>query len=480
MARIRLPRAAALALAAGLIGPALIPAHAQDTTGQDTAAQDTAAQDTPPQDTRGDKGHPEVKRDLAAIAAGGRLYDNWMVALDEPAPEGPHPLYPADGPLAHEPAETWRCVACHGWDDKGVAGQPGMTALQNAPLSRILAVRNTPAHKPYADYLPEEARAKLAAFIAYGQVPTDAMTASPAADAAPPKALYATICANCHGPTGQSLPGIPALGDVARDQPALVFHKTLNGHPGAVMPSLRAVGVAAVGSLLTYLQTLPPEDTLAAVVRGGRLYDNWMAELDLAAPKGVAPGFSTAQVKTLGAANTWRCAECHGWDYRGKAGAPDLGAGAGESQDAGPETHVPGPGLTDLDGRDPRAVLTALEDEIHAPLHRLSLRARHDLAAFLTRGQMAPDMFLDGATFSGDGPAHQAHFETLCAPCHGLKGADLRTMPPLGRVTKRNPWKALHKTLNGHPDENMPALRALSPTMVSGILAYTQSLPSDR
>ncbi|MDI6800760.1 MAG: hypothetical protein QMD01_01690, partial [Thermodesulfovibrionales bacterium] len=55
----------------------------------------------------------------------------------------------------------------------------------------------------------------------------------------------------------------------------------------------------------------------AQLVMGGVLYDNWLAELRVKADK-THPSYP-AEGKQKGAA-TWRCKECHGWDYKGKDG----------------------------------------------------------------------------------------------------------------------------------------------------------------
>ncbi len=58
-----------------------------------------------------------------------------------------------------------------------------------------------------------------------------------------------------------------------------------------------------------------------------------------------------------------------------------------------------------------------------------------------------------------------------CKECYGwdYRGRDgaystggqkFRTMPPLGKVARSDPWQALHMILNGHPAEEMPSLRA--------------------
>lgn len=57
------------------------------------------------------------------------------------------------------------------------------------------------------------------------------------------------------------------------------------------------------------------EWTIAA---GGRIYDNWWEALDREEPEGTNPAYP-ASGKQEGPA-TWRCKECHGWDYQGADG----------------------------------------------------------------------------------------------------------------------------------------------------------------
>lgn len=418
-------------------------------------------------------GAPEsMASDLAAINNGGRLYDDWMRALGEAPPRGPHPAYPAEGPLAAQPAQTWRCVACHAWDDQGTAGMPGIATMAGKPVDEIMAVFDNPNHALYEPLLPPLARADLAAFIARGQIAPGAVEAAKGDPVAPPQQLYATVCSNCHGGTGQAMPGIPALGDLARDEPALVIHKTLNGHPGEVMPALRAFGLPTMAGLLDHLRGLPRGDDMAAVVRGGRLYDNWIKAEHLSAPEVAAPGFEGDYARQVGAAHTWRCAACHGWDYRGADGLAARTTGV----------PTPGPGLRHLDGAPIETVLAALRRPPHEALRRLPVPAWYDVAQFVAAGQVDTDDFIDPETlkFRGDGLAHRPYYETVCAPCHGAKGFDIRTIRPLGQLAVTDPWQALHETLNGHPGEEMPALHALPSDLVAGILAYVQTLPEQR
>src|SRR3990172_12009225 len=66
--------------------------------------------------------------------------------------------------------------------------------------------------------------------------------------------------------------------------------------------------------------------TVAQIARGGRLYDNWVKETKAAAPAGNQPLWALQTTNTRTGIDTWRCKECHGWDYKGKGGAYSKGS----------------------------------------------------------------------------------------------------------------------------------------------------------
>ncbi len=102
-----------------------------------------------------------------------------------------------------------------------------------------------------------------------------------------------------------------------------------------------------------------------------------------------------------------------------------------------------------------------------------------DLAAFVGRGQIDMSRHIDDVTGRalGDPSARSDFYNSICAGCHGRDGRKLATMPPLGDVARADPWQSLHKILNGHPGEKMPALRVLGAAILGDILAHIQSLP---
>ena len=112
------------------------------------------------------------------------------------------------------------------------------------------------------------------------------------------------------------------------------------------------------------------------IARGGQLYDNWMAALDATPPKGNHPAYP-AVGKRKGK-TTWRCKECHGWDYMGEDGAYGRGS------------HFTGiKGLRNVVGMEPEKIEKFIMDETHAYTSKMIPdSALKKLALFLSRGQV--------------------------------------------------------------------------------------------
>jgi len=183
------------------------------------------------------------------------------------------------------------------------------------------------------------------------------------------------------------------------------------------------------------------------------------------------PAYPRSAVYAEDAPRTWRCKECHGWDYLGRDGGYASGP------------HATGiKGIRDLSGAPPEQVIAVLRDDTHRYGAVLKQRDLLDLAHFVSLGQIDMDRAIDRPTRKAKGVAARAvdYYGTICASCHGRDGAAIITTVPLGRLANDSPWEALHKILNGHPDEPMPALRVLGNDLLVDILAYLQTLSQDR
>ncbi|MBF0626358.1 MAG: hypothetical protein HQL82_16340 [Magnetococcales bacterium] len=220
-------------------------------------------------------------------------------------------------------------------------------------------------------------------------------------------------------------------------------------------------------------------EDLFALALGGRAYDNWMGlltdadlqarGLDKQAFLGSHPAYpKDGQQKGL---TTWRCKECHGWDYQGAVGAYGQGS------------HRTGiGGIRHFENRDPAAVLTVIRDATHRyTVTMIDDPTARALALFVSRGQVDMDQYIDRTTrrFRGDPARGAPHFEAICAICHGLDGRKInfKTVEKpeyLGTVANDNPWESFHKIRNGHPGKEMVSMRAIPVQSQVDILAHAQ------
>jgi thiosulfate dehydrogenase len=91
------------------------------------------------------------------------------------------------------------------------------------------------------------------------------------------------------------------------------------------------------------------------------------------------------------------------------------------------------------------------------------------------------DSFIDPQTrlSRGDAKRGEVYYQTICVGCHGREGRFIAKRF-LGNRARQEPWESLHEIFNGHPDENMPALREVDPKIIADILAYAQNLQERR
>jgi mono/diheme cytochrome c family protein len=224
--------------------------------------------------------------------------------------------------------------------------------------------------------------------------------------------------------------------------------------------------------LVTMILALPTSqaEEESTIAFGGQLYDNWIELTEGATPDGTHPAYPASGSKK--GRSTWRCKECHGWDYLGKDGAYGPGSRA----------YTGIKGIRGMDGAEPAAVLAVLEDATHAlPPALLSERERMAIALFVSRGQfdVTRAYDLESGKALGDVGRGAGYFNTVCAKCHGLDGDGPENMEEtLGSLANRVPAEVVHKIRNGDLAPEMPALRAFPEQIMIDILAYTQTLPT--
>jgi thiosulfate dehydrogenase len=108
------------------------------------------------------------------LAAGGRIYDKWWEALDRKKPASRNPSFP--GNVKADDANTWRCVACHGFDYKGkdgvitsgdgATGVKGIRAATRLDAKKIATLLRAAPHGYTVEMIRDDELARCAALYA--------------------------------------------------------------------------------------------------------------------------------------------------------------------------------------------------------------------------------------------------------------------------------------------------------------------------
>jgi len=209
---------------------------------------------------------------------------------------------------------------------------------------------------------------------------------------------------------------------------------------------------------------------------GGLLYDNWLKFSD-GKPDGNHPLYPL-EAKGSGK-TTWRCKECHGWDYIGDQGRYSKGS------------HYTGiKGVYDARSQDPESLYSSLtnSDTKHDFSAYLSASQLWSLVKFLREGQADISFVLDSqGQAKGNAANGKVLFDAQCSSCHGSDGNDLdfkgdrEGIQGVGWLANDNPQESIHKIRWGHPGSNMPSIivdKKLSEQDAIDILDYSQELGS--
>jgi thiosulfate dehydrogenase len=221
------------------------------------------------------------------------------------------------------------------------------------------------------------------------------------------------------------------------------------------------------------------QDSEVDLVVGAQLYDKWYAVLGIPAPQGEMPIWSRQSTNTRSGADTWRCSECHGWDYKGVNGAYASGS------------HYTGfPSIilatADMTEEDIVAHLKGENDPAHDFSSHLDENAMEQVATFLKEGLIDDSEYIDSISLkviNGNIEHGKGLYDTTCAECHGGDGATIifRTEgvdETLGDVANRDPFRFLHRTRFGVAGTEMPVGYVLGWTPADGrdVLMYAQTL----
>ncbi len=211
---------------------------------------------------------------------------------------------------------------------------------------------------------------------------------------------------------------------------------------------------------------------LVSITKGGLLYDKWYGQLEVDAPEKTHPLYPAAG-KQKGA-STWRCKECHGWDYKGVHGAYSKGS------------HFTGiTGLRNMTHTPVEKIVEILSDKKHGYDGLIPKDSMLALAHFVAHGQVDMDEYIDRNTKKARGNVERGEriFQTTCVRCHGVDGKEINFKTPpaaefIGTVASGNPWETLHKIRNGQPSVQMISMLAFDVQTHVDILAYAQTLPT--
>lgn len=287
------------------------------------------------------------------------------------------------------------------------------------------------------------------------------------------------------GPSGE--PGVPGpLGQPGSDGPQGPQGQVGSVGPAGPRGAATDIDVDALQRLLE--ESLAGMGITASAVRGdpvigGRLYDDWLVETGTQV-EGDHPLWALQTTNPRTGPITWRCKECHGWDYKGNGGA----YGSGEH-------------FTDFLG-----VLKAgrlLTPEQTKEVLRGGIDTRHDffdwltddqldhLAAFLKTALINDAAYIDyekkEPRIGWDVERGKKLYDRSCGVCHGDEGKNINSGTEsgpvyIGTLARDNPWEYIHKTRFGQPGTpGMPATdeRGWSIDDVIAVLGYSQTLPKE-
>lgn len=215
---------------------------------------------------------PVIAGDQGSIIRGAKLYDKWFAVIKAEKPTETHSAWPASNDKKKGNA-TWRCKACHGWDYKGADGAygsgsyktgiKGINGMAGADLASIVAIIKDDTHK-LSGLMDDADFQDLAMFVSKGQVDMSALIdyetkTVKAGNAAAGQNHFETMCAQCHGVSGDLPKDMKKTLAKQLSNPQEVMHKILNGQPAEQMPALRTMDRQVVVDLMAHLATLPTE-----------------------------------------------------------------------------------------------------------------------------------------------------------------------------------------------------------------------------
>jgi thiosulfate dehydrogenase len=220
------------------------------------------------------------------------------------------------------------------------------------------------------------------------------------------------------------------------------------------------------------------------ISRGGQLYDNWWrTTVDTKKPEGNHPLWKSQDANKRSGYASYRCKECHGWDYRGKDGA----YGEGSHYTGFPGVYETSQKMTvkELD-----SAIRGSTNSNHDFSRYLSKDDISDLALFLKKGVIETGSYVNanGTPVDGNIDSGRDLFVKGCMiMCHSSNGTTINfgseEKPEfVGTVANNNPWEFIHKVRAGQPGTRMSSgiIYGWRENDIRDLLAYSQTLPKDK
>jgi len=490
-----------------------------------------------------------AKYDAADHERGGRLYDSWWKVKDILPPSGSNPIWEEIAKdNSGQPYNThgdnggqWRCNECHGWDYKGSSGAysfvnsrdhytgidawattssqftkehvfrmliNGQVVLNDAELPHVFVGDDKMNENDIYDltkFIFEYARIDIANPAA-GEVNAGAVVF---------KSESESSCdtSGCH--TSSSPQPIDQIIQIAQESPAEFLHKVRYGTAaGKFMPAglsteqaehLRAFVAAGAGQTpggggggvdpsSDFSQTKYSD---ASVVLGGRIYDKWWITSNTLSDPVTTHALWPASNTKISGSDTWRCKECHGWDYRGRDGAYKEGKHASDiigivnTESAIMQQSTAAQIYTFLKTNTDHGFASGnfSDTEFYAATKFvMTMRAEVEASA-------SPISFISDSTklATGDANNGKSVYESTqgscsASNCHGADGkaldfvdGDDKVLPNsfVHNVAQENPWEFIHKVRFGvaqMPDlYSSPSAEVNSVEAAVDLLAYAQT-----
>ena len=219
------------------------------------------------------------------------------------------------------------------------------------------------------------------------------------------------------------------------------------------------------------------------ISRGGQLYDDWWrTKVDVDKPEEDHPLWKTQSANKRNGYSTYRCKECHGWDYKGKDGAYRNGS------------HYTGfkgvyAASNKMSVSELEALLRGSTNKDHDFSQYLNDGDIYDLAIFIKRGVIDMAEFVNsyGSAVGGSESRGGRFFMNNCMmECHGRTGqminfADEKDPEFVSTIAKKNPWEFIHKMRAGQPGTRMRSgiILKWSDDDIRDVLSYARILSEE-